>query len=157
MTYDEKKLEAILKMPEDERRKALHFDNTTVDDIKANNCLKKLFKRKLRGKFHGILGIKRKGEDYPAFDPYAINEKNFAYELRHKRAIITINNILNLSVNWSSKEPFTRVERNAFNKEILRCARAIGYNGAIDILLTNDPDCSCYYQYQLSDDGVKNL
>ena len=98
--------------------------------------------------FLGVFGLPYAGGCYPAFEPYGINEKNFAHELRCKHADIDINDEGVLTVTWCSLEPFTREDRDDFDKELIRCARAVGYAGNINVRLF-DRDYYCDYGYGL--------
>lgn len=99
-------------------------------------------------KFQGVIGPAYAGACYPAFEQCGINEKNFAHELRCKHADIDINDEGVLTVKWCSQDPFTREDRDDFDKELIRCAQAIGYDGNINVRLF-DRDGYCDYGYGL--------
>ena len=98
--------------------------------------------------FQGVIGPAYVGARYPEFDPFGINEKNFAHELRCKHADIYVNDDGVLTVKWCSQDPFTREDRDDFDKELIRCARAVGYAGNISVRLF-DRDDYCDYGYGL--------
>jgi hypothetical protein len=98
--------------------------------------------------FHGVIGPAYAGARYPRFDRFGINEKNFAHELRCKYADIYVNDEGVLIVKWCCQDPFQESDRDDFDKELIRCAQAIGYAGNISVRLF-DRDGYCDYGYGL--------
>ena len=97
--------------------------------------------------FNGVIGPKYAGARYPEFDRFGINESRFAHEMRCKYFDISLKKG-ELTVKWCSQDPFTREDRDDFDKELIRCLEFLGYFGNVNVHLF-DRDGYCDYKYVL--------